>query len=120
MLREMRACNIGPKPFKYETMWEREDSLFATVNGRWNMQAADFVAALHAKLDDLVGDLSTWDRTQFGSVKTEIRQLKTALEHLRSVPGRSGPTHEEAKVADRLVELFHREEMLWRQRAHLD
>lgn len=53
-------------------------------------------------------------------MRQEIRQLKTQLEIMRSAPGRSGPSHAEIKVADRLVELFHREELLWRQRARLD
>ena len=36
------------------------------------------------------------------------------------IPGRYAPTHAEVKIADRLVELFHREEILWRQRARLE
>ena len=31
-LRELHACTAGPKLFKYETMWEGEDSLFITVS----------------------------------------------------------------------------------------
>ncbi|XP_073360371.1 uncharacterized protein [Aegilops tauschii subsp. strangulata] len=36
------------------------------------------------------------------------------------MPGRSGPNHLETKVMDRLVELYHREEILWRQRARIE
>ena len=75
-LREMHACKVGSRAFKYETMWERDESFFTTVNGRWTMQAADSVVTLHAKLEGLAGDLSAWDHTQFGSVWAEIRHLK--------------------------------------------
>lgn len=32
---------------------------------------------------------------------------------------RAGPTHEEIKIADRIVELNHREEIMWRQRSRI-
>lgn len=37
-----------------------------------------------------------------------------------AVPGRTAPSHAELKATDRLVELYHREEILWRQRARLE
>ena len=88
-LCELHACTVGPRPFKYETMWERDETLFVTVRDRWSMQEGETVDALCAKLGGLAGDLSAWDRNHFGSVRQEIRQLKKQLEIMRSAPGRS-------------------------------
>ena len=46
--------------------------------------------------------------------------LKRELEVLQSVPGRLQPSHLEIKVTDRLVELYHREEILEKQRSRVD
>ena len=119
-IRDLHACMAGPRAFKYETMWEREESLFTTVAGRWSMQDGGDVQSLHGKLGDLVGDLAAWDRQSFRLVRQQISQLKVQLQLLRATPGRSDPTREETKITDMLVELFHREEMLWRQRARVE
>ncbi|XP_073353989.1 uncharacterized protein [Aegilops tauschii subsp. strangulata] len=78
------------------------------------------IAELHGKLKGLSRGLAAWDRTEFGSVMGEIKKLKGELDSLRTQPGRTGPSHTETKIMDRLVELYHREEILWRQRARLE
>lgn len=82
--------------------------------------AADSVHALKDKLGGLATGLSIWDRETFGSVRQEIKNLKEQLDMLRSQPTRAAPSHMEVKITDRLIELYHREEILWRQRARLD
>jgi hypothetical protein len=52
-------------------------------------------------------------------VRKEIKRLKKDLEILRAAPLRVGPSYEEIKVVDRLVELHHREELMWRQRSRV-
>src|SRR3954465_8490337 len=42
------------------------------------------------------------------------------LERLRSTLGRTGPSHPEIKINERLVELYHREEIMWRQRSRVE
>jgi hypothetical protein len=39
---------------------------------------------------------------------------------LRNLPGRVGPSHVEIKINDRLIELFNREEIMWRQRSRIE
>jgi hypothetical protein len=38
---------------------------------------------------------------------------------MRSVPGRQGPSYAEIKTRDQIVELQHREEIMWRQRSRI-
>ena len=47
-------------------------------------------------------------------MRHEIKKLKRDLEILRGVPGRLGPSHDELKISERLVELYYREEILWK------
>lgn len=86
----------------------------------WGATATDSVAGIQSKLLLLSGDLTTWDRIHFGNVRQEIKQLKKELDNLRAATGRFAPSHAETKITDRLVELYHREEILWRQRARLE
>lgn len=41
------------------------------------------------------------------------------LERLRGDPARVGPSHLELKINEKLVELYHREELMWRQRSRI-
>jgi hypothetical protein len=48
-------------------------------------------------------------------VRWELRKLAAELEQLQSDPHRSGPSHAELKIKETIVELNHREEILWWQ-----
>ena len=72
------------------------------------------------KLASLSNRLRSWNVDTFGSVCKEIKGLKRALERLRSDLARTGPGHEELKINERLVELYHREEILWRQHSRIN
>lgn len=54
------------------------------------------------------------------SVRHEIKALKKELDKLRGDPLRTAPTHAELKINERLIELYHREEIMWRQRARIE
>ena len=75
---------------------------------------------LHDKLKKVASNLGKWNRDTFGSVRKEIKKLTAELERLRSEPGRTGPSHLEIKLNDKLVELYHREELMWRQRSRIE
>lgn len=75
---------------------------------------------LQQKLRNLSRDLTTWSNQNFGSVRREIKELKRELEKLRGDPLRSAPTHAELKINERLIELYHRKEIIWRQRARIE
>ena len=64
--------------------------------------------------------LTSWSRRSFGSVIREIKELKKRLDELRGDPLRTAPSHVELEINERLVELYHREEMMWRQRARIE
>ncbi|CAD6272130.1 unnamed protein product [Miscanthus lutarioriparius] len=63
--------------------------------------------------------LSGWENSTFGNVKRGLKGMKE-LERLRSDPLRMGPSYEKIKIVDRLVELNHREEIMWKQRSRIN
>ena len=42
------------------------------------------------------------------------------MDELKGDPLRAAPSHVELKINERLVELYHREEIMWRQRARIE
>ena len=59
--------------------------------------------------------LRGWDNQSFGSVTRELKKLNARLEHLCFKPMWTGPSHEEIKTVDRIMELNYREEITWKQ-----
>ena len=110
----------APRSFKYEVAWERDSGLVPVVEHAWARSGGETVAEIRDKLTSLSSDLSAWDRTHFGNVKQEIQRLQRQLQEMRVIQNRSGPIHAEIKIVERLTELYHREEILWRQRARLE
>jgi hypothetical protein len=49
----------------------------------------------------------------------ELKRLKGELERMESDPSRTGQSYEETKITGRIVELNHREEIMWQQRSHI-
>jgi hypothetical protein len=60
------------------------------------------------------------EQKTFGSVRKEFKQLKSELETLRSASNRTAPSHMEIKISDQLVELYHHEEITWKQRSRVE
>jgi hypothetical protein len=48
--------------------------------------------------------------------RLELSKIKAELEKLQAIPGRVGPSRAEIKVTDRIVELNHREDIMWQKR----
>jgi hypothetical protein len=51
----------------------------------------------------------------FGSVRKTLQKLKRYLEGMCAAAGRKNPSYEETKTCERIAELHHREELMWRQ-----
>ena len=104
------------KIFRYEMMWEAHDQFFPMLARTWfDAGEARTVTELQEKLASVSGSLSEWSVNSFGNVRRELKNLYAELEQLRADPMRVGPSHAEIKVQERIVELNHREEIMWKQ-----
>lgn len=63
--------------------------------------------------------LSSWGTNTFGEVRQEVRILRKRLLELWSIATRFGPTYEEIKLKQQIIELRFREEVMWLQRARV-
>jgi hypothetical protein len=115
LLRQTDESEKGKCQFRYEATWDRHPELKPTITSSWPTEETSSVGEVRGKLDLLDNDLSSWGLHTFGSVRKEIKKLKSELEHLRNLPGRVGPSHVDTKVNDTLVELYHGKEVMWRQ-----
>jgi hypothetical protein len=120
-LEPVPASSPKPPPiFRYETMWEAHADFDQLIKQVWTDGEMCFSARdLKEKLASISSLLTSWGRSTFGHVRTEIRNRKRELESLRRNPHRTGPSFEEIKVTERLVELQGREEKMWRQRSRI-
>lgn len=105
--------------FHYDVMWESHDELNPWLTEVWQGEKAQTLGDLQRNLSSAAGELEVWGRQTFGHVRLELKKLKEELEAMQSDPLRVGPTQEEIKVTDRIVELNHREEIMWQQRSRI-
>jgi hypothetical protein len=106
--------------FHYETMWERHETFSDMLASTWQDEnVATNVDQLKSKLMNVSCKLASWGKNTFGHVQKELRMLQEELEGMQADPCRLGPSHRELKVVERIMELNHREELMWKQRARL-
>ena len=104
--------------FRYEVIWESHEDFSPWMFNAWKEEEkATTVQELQRKLTAVTRKLDSWGRTIFGHVRLELKCLREELEKLQSDPSRTGPSHREIKITDKIVELSHREEIMWQQRS---
>jgi len=109
------------KIFRYEVMWESHEDFIAMLAQTWQGGGkAHTLQELNEKVARLAGSLSEWGAHSFGHVRRELKALNEELERMRSDTTRAGgPSHAEIKVVERIMELNHREEIMWKQRSRI-
>jgi hypothetical protein len=101
-------------------MWESHPDFDVFVKQVWNdPDNCRSMEELRNKLESISGGLTRWNHDVFGEVRKELKELHEKLVELREEPTRLGPSYEETKICDRIVELNHREETMWRQRSRI-
>lgn len=105
LLRVEREKYRPVKCFRYEIMWEREDSLGEAIKLAWEQEGTAL-------------NLGEWSVRVFGSVSQEIKEIKAKVEELSSLD----PINHDGEIRKlyaRLDELLYREEMMWLQRSRV-
>ena len=109
----------GERRFQYEVMWETNEKFRPWLANVWQGEKVLTLNDLNRKLLEAAGRLASWGKQMFGHVRLELQKLKEELDKLQSDPHRSGPSHAKIKMTDKIVELNHREEIMWQQRSRI-
>lgn len=117
----VRNVPSNGKLFRYENMWQRHENYEdfarqAWVTGHGTCSLSDVARSL-TSLQSL---LKKWDKTDFGSVKNQLKKLREDLESERSSTLYRGPTNRERSLMRQLSELVAREEDMCRHRLRID
>jgi hypothetical protein len=108
------------KHFRYGVMWEDHVEFKQSLtDSRNENRGAGNLHDFQQKLKQVSGHLVRWDRATFGNVRRELQALKMELDRMQSHPLRTVPSHVELKISEKIMELNHREEVMWRQRSRI-
>lgn len=107
---------MEPSRFQFEAMWLRDQTYMPAVKSAWEeCLAVNPHASLDQKLKMLTERIGLWSFANFGSIKKEIRRCRERLSFLDESNMLEGG--EAMSLNEKLVELYAREEVMWRQRA---
>jgi hypothetical protein len=112
----------GPKGFVFEEMWTKHESYEDMIKNGWESNAPSSVGinGLWRQLHDMSTVMQRWSFDTFGSVKAELKSLRTKLEEARTHELVSGPSLEVREIESKLHEMYEREEIMYRQRSRQD
>jgi hypothetical protein len=113
----------NPQPrqriFRYEIMWEREDSLPVEIQEAWQQdEEIQSLRDMAGRLKHVWTRLKRWSLDKFGVVTKELNALRTKVEELSSQ--NQDTNHEEIKkITTHMDELLYHKEMMWLQRSRI-
>jgi hypothetical protein len=117
-----KAGARGHRGFMYEEMWMKHDSYTEMIEEAWNRRdpGDGGINGLWSRLRDMSADMKKWSFETFGSVRGEIKSLRSKLEEAKMQEWGSGSSLEVRDIENKLHELFEREEIMYRQRSRQD
>ena len=115
----------GKSPFRFENMWLKTVEFLDRVHSWWNQYyfsgTPSFVLA--KKLKALKGDIIQWNRSEFGNVGCQKKELLEALKLLDAKEGEFGLSEmeidERAEIRSQIQNLLSLEEVSWRRKSRM-
>ena len=112
-------------PFRFENMWLKTDGFKDRVHSWWNQYSfsgtPSFVLA--KKLKALKEDIIQWNRSEFGNVERQKKELLKALKLSDAKEGEHGLSEmelgERAVLRFQIQNLLSLEEVSWRQKSRM-
>ena len=116
-------CN---KPFQFESFWFNHQDFKEVVINAWNSYTPLVGSKMYQfqrKLKHLKNTLKTWNRTQFGNIfaqQKELEQQMSTLQQRIISKGRTDKYDSQQKVLlSKIEEHRQQEETLWRQKSRV-
>jgi hypothetical protein len=111
--------NYAPRGFQFEEMWLKHEGYDDMVAKAWQHRntGARSLANLWAQLRDVSSDIKRWGFETFGSVRAEIKRLRSKLEDARTAARFDGISQEVKDIEQQLHAIYEKEEVMYRQRS---
>eukprot|EP00253_Pinus_taeda_P029770 PITA_29770 len=121
-----RPGNNSKKPFRFEAFWLSHPEFKDFITTTWqnsNPIEHSKMARFQKKLKFLKGEIKKWNKDNFGNI---FKEKESILQELKSIQQRlilEGRTeelaHKEQEMESKLQEREQQEEVLWRQKSHI-
>uniref|UniRef100_A0ACD5Y8K6 Uncharacterized protein n=1 Tax=Avena sativa TaxID=4498 RepID=A0ACD5Y8K6_AVESA len=113
---EKMCHNPKPKELRYETMWERDPGLTASIETAWEgSKTCSNLGDLVNKLNLTRSHMHSWSKENFGSITKNASRLRNKIKSLWKKPRSAWREAEIKRASKELDEILVREEMMWRQ-----
>ena len=115
----------GKSPFRFENMWLKTNGFTDRVHSWWNQYSFSGTPSyvLAKKLKALKEDIDQWNRSEFGNVSHNKKELLEALILLDAKEGEFGLSEmeisERVVVSSQIENLLSLEEISWRQKSRM-
>ncbi|KAM0841811.1 hypothetical protein ACQ4PT_058773 [Festuca glaucescens] len=108
-----------PRGFCFEEMWTKHEEYDEMIKAAWEKGAGTGpgIGGLWERLHEMTRDMQRWSYEVFGSVRAEIKSLRSKLELARTAALATKSVMEVSAFEKRLHELYEREEIMYRQRS---
>jgi hypothetical protein len=113
-----RRVPRGARGFKFEEMWVKHENYEAMVKEAWEQGGVSALGinGLWRRLHDMSGHIERWSFETFGSVRAEIKALRSKLEEAKMAALVSDSSLEVRGIEKQLHEIYEREDIMYRQR----
>jgi hypothetical protein len=112
----LARCPAGRRGFQFEEMWLKHEGYEEMVKEAWqNGRNGD--ASIHGlwhRLRDMSRDMKRWSFETFGSVRAELKNLKSKLEEAKLEARITGSFMECRAIELKLHDIYEKEEIMYR------
>ena len=108
------------RPFRFEQMWMTENGCSDTIKAVWRSGDSDPQSIkLLNKVDRCGIALTKWSKTNFGSVRAELKKKRKLFQQAERRAIQGGSTVWMRTLERDINELMDKEAKMWAQRAHV-
>ncbi|KAL1191046.1 putative ribonuclease H protein [Cardamine amara subsp. amara] len=115
LLNFLKSQSYTRRQFRFDKRWIGKDGLAETVDMGWNRTNNFRVPRFVDKIKNCRNAISWWRNNNIPTGQANIASLKIALEEAKNDD--SIPQEEISKIAQKLKEAYHEEEIYWQQKS---